>query len=172
MEVKDILEDLSEEQKQLLETQERKEKYKKLQHFLNSKEFDKITKYFENKWKEIETQIIESIKTRKEAKVVKSELDKNYQFYNFQNELIEQLWESEWEKILKEDLKSNSENTFTHCLNKIEELYDAPVYSELDLLKQLRIDYIMVWERFRRMSAFYLDTKDIEDNANPYEEVK
>lgn len=172
MEVKDIIEDLSEEQKELLEIQEKKEKYKKLQHFINSESFTEITKYFENKWKEIENKIIEIIKNRKEAKVLKSELDKNYQFYNFQIELIEKLWESEWEKILKEDLRENSENTFTHCLNKIEELYDAPVYSELDLLKQLRIDYIMVWERFRRMSAFYLHTKEIEDNSNPYEEVK
>lgn len=172
MEVKDMFEDLTEEQKELLQLQERKDKYKKLQHYLQSDAFEKICEHFESKWKEIEKEIIKEIKERQETKVLKSELDKNHQFYNFQRELIEQLWDSEWELILKKDLEDNSENTFTHCLNKIEELYDAPVYSNLDLLKQLRIDYIMVWERLRRMSAFYLDTKEIEDNSNPYEEAE
>jgi hypothetical protein len=49
MEVRDIMEDLSEEQKELLEIQERKDKYKKLQHYLQSESFENICKHFEDK---------------------------------------------------------------------------------------------------------------------------
>lgn len=170
MKVKDLLNDLTDEQKELLEKDQRKEKYKKLSHFLQTKDFEKICKHFEKKWEALTKKVTDLIQNRNECKAEKSELDKNYQFYNFQKELAEKLWDSEAEQVLKKDLLDNAENTYTHCLNKIEELYDAPVYTQLDLLKQLRIDYLMVWERLRRMTEFYLDTKEIMDNANPYEE--
>lgn len=165
-----VTNDLTEEQLKDLEITENKRKYKILQKYLQTKEYKELVEKFIQKWKDIEDSIEKYIRDRKETKATKSELDKSLQFYDFQQELKNSLWDSEAEQILKADIQEMSENTYTHILNKIEELYDAPTYSELDLIRQLRIDYILVESRIWRIIAWYLDAKQEISNPNPYEE--
>ena len=72
--------------------------------------------------------------------------------------------------ILKEDLINSADNTKTHLTNKIEELYDVPSYSELDLLKTNRVEYALIKDKLELMTSLYLDRPNVVPNLNPYEE--
>ena len=176
MEVKDIIkDDLTEEEKDLLELDIRKKKYKLLTKYLESKKCEALIKKYVKKWdrilKEIEAEI-DKRRNGERSKATVSELDQSLAFHDFQVELANDLWDSEAEKILKKDLENNAENTYTHVINKIEELYDVPSFSELDLLKKRRVEYALIKDRLETMTSFYLDKQVINPNGNPYEESK
>ena len=71
---------------------------------------------------------------------------------------------------MRADLLENAGNTYTHLINKVEELYDVPSYSNLDILKKERMDFVLVWDRLERMVWFYNDEIQKVPNDNPYEE--
>lgn len=177
MEVKDLIKDnLTEEEKTLLEIDTKKKKYKILVRYLETKECKDLIKKYVAKWevllKKIEEEVDKRRKWESSSKAVVSELDKSISFYDFQLELANDLWDSEAEEILKADLLQNAENTYTHVTNKIEELYDVPSFSELDLLKNQRIEYALIQDRIETMVSFYNDTEIVNPNLNPYEEEK
>lgn len=170
-----IADELTDEEKVLLELDIKKKKYKLLTKYLDSKECKALIKKYVKKWdkilKEIEAEI-DKRRTEWGSKATVSELDKSIAFYDFQVELSKDLWDSEAELILKEDLTNNAENTYTHIVNKIEELYDVPSFSDLDLLKNRRIEYALIQDRLETMTSFYLDKQIVNPNDNPYEEEK
>lgn len=176
MEVKDLLKDeLTDDEKTLLEIDIKAKKYKLLTAYLDTKECKALIKKYEKIWdkllKEIETEL-DKRRIEWGSKATVSELDKSLSFYDFQVELAWDLWDSEAELILKEDLDNNAENTYTHIINKIEELYDVPSFSDLDLLKNRRIEYTLIQDRLEQMTWFYLDKQIVNPNDNPYEEEK
>ena len=165
--------DLTEEEKTLLEIDTRKKKYKLLTNYLESKECESLIAKYIVKWEEILKLIeLELDKRRKwdRSKASVSDLDKTLSFYDFQLELANDLWNSEAELILKEDLINSADNTKTHLTNKIEELYDVPSYSELDLLKTNRVEYALIKDKLELMTSLYLDRPNVVPNLNPYEE--
>ena len=175
MDAKDLIkDDLTDEQLDQLETDVNKDKFKTLRWYLDSKEYNQTIEFFTGKIEDVDVLIKKEIELRRnlnnETKAIKSELDKSILFYDFQLEIIEQLGDTEAEKILKDDLIENADNTTTHIYNKIEEMYDIPTYSKLDILKQMRIDYIMIGERLQRMVWFYAQEKDSIKNPNPYQD--
>ena len=120
--------------------------------------------------KEIEVELDKRRDGTWSSKATVSELDKNLAFYDFQVELANNLWDSEAELILKEDLLSNAEATYTHVTNKIEELYDVPSFSDLDSIKHIRVEYALIQDRLETMTSFYLDRQNLIPNDNPYED--
>jgi len=174
--VKIDTEELTEEEKVQLEIDTRKKNYKLLTKYLNSKECDALVKKYEAIGESLLKQIEEELQKRRDgtwsSKATVSELDKNLAFYDFQVKLAKDLGDSEAENILKEDLTNNAENTYTHLTNKIEELYDVPSFSALDLLKNKRVECTLIRDRLEQMTSFYLDKSDIIPNLNPYEEEK
>lgn len=179
MEVKDLLneqiEELTDKQKELLEIDLRRKKYKILKKYLFTPEYKDLVKKFETKANDILVKIEKELDNRRNgwvSKATQSELNFSLQFYDFQCELANALWNSEAEQILKNDLLQNADNTYTHLTNKIEELYDVPSYSDLDLLKKARVEYALIRDRIETMVWFYNDNIEVENNPNPYEEQK
>lgn len=174
MEVKELLEDqLTEEEKTLLEIDTKRKKYKLLTKYLDSKECKALIKKYVAKWNKILKEIVAELDKRRNGergKATVSDLDKTLSFYDFQLEVVEDLWDTEAEKILKEDLTNSAEATYTHLTNKIEELYDVPSYSELDLLKHRRVEYALIKEKLELMTSLYYDKQMEVPNLNPYEE--
>jgi len=165
--------DLTEEEKELLELDIKKKKYKLLIRYLESKECKALIKKYEGKWEKILKEIVKELNNRRKgirSKAAVSDLDKTLSFYDFQLEVVKDLWDSEAEQILKEDLIKSAENTYTHLTNKIEELFDVPSYSELDLLKHRRVEYALIKDKLELMTSLYLDKKNVVPNLNPYEE--
>lgn len=174
MEVKDLLEDkLTDKEKELLEIDTRKKNYKLLMKYLGSKACKELVDKYVTKGdsilKEIELEL-DKRRNWERSKASVSELDKSLSFYDFQLELANDLWDSEAELILKQDLINNADNTKTHLTNKIEELYDVPSFSELDLLKNRRIEYALIQDRLETMVWFYSDMVNPISNPNPYED--
>lgn len=54
--------------------------------------------------------------------------------------------------------------------NKVEELGDVPIYTELDFNKQRRIDYLLLGQRIERWSNSFLDRKEESMDLHPYED--
>jgi hypothetical protein len=90
---------------------------------------------------------------RTKTETTKSELDKTYSFYNLMQEFIDKIWNTEDELYLKNLLIEEKQNILTHILNKTDEWYDLPLYTELDLVRQKRIDYLCIDQRFKRIRA-------------------
>lgn len=166
----EITNDLTQEELMLKELDERKEKFKKINKYIQSKSYEKLCKYFREKWEALTETIRESLLVRQEAKTIKSQLDRDIVFKNFLSEVKEQFWNSEWEEVLKNDFQESINNVETHIFNKIEELYDAPVYTEIDILKQIRIDYLCIDQRIERILASYADRKEEKQSLHPYED--
>lgn len=173
MEVKDLIgEELTDEQKKLLEEDENKKKYKALQIYIQSDDFLKLCEKFEKKWDEIKENIIKMISERKETKSTKSQLDKDVLFKSEIKVFIMELKESEWEKILKDFFQKQIEALDTHIFDKIsneQELYDVPFYTDIDLQKQVRIDFMCFWKRVKAITASFAKVKEEIENPNPYE---
>ena len=176
MEVKDIIVDeLSQKEKDLLELDIKNKKYKLLTKYLDSKECKTLILKYLSIWGDLLKEIeLEIDKRRKWAvsKASQSELNKSLHFHDFQVQLAGDLWDSEAESILREDLLSNAEATYTHVVNKIEELYDVPSFSDLDILKYKRIEYALIQDRLETMTSFYLDKQNLIPNDNPYEDAE
>lgn len=176
MKVKDLLneqiEELTDEQKELLEIDIRRKKYKILKNYLLTSEYEDLVNKFEIKANDLLEKIEKELDNRRNgwvSKATQSELNFSLQFYDFQRELANALWNSEAEQILKSDLLQNADNTYTHLTNKIEELYDVPSYSDLDLFKKARVEYALIRDRIEQMVWFYNDNIEVENNPNPYE---
>lgn len=168
-----LQDDLTDKEKELLELDTKKKKYKLLINYLGSKECKALIKKYVKKSDKIFKEILAELDKRRageRSKATVSELDKSIAFYDFQVELVNDLWDSEAELILKTDLTNNAEATHTHLTNKIEELYDVPSFSELDLLKNKRIEYALIQDRLETMTSFYLDKQNVMPNPNPYED--
>jgi len=75
---------------------------------------------------------------------------------------------------MREDIERNVEeqiiNAWSQVLNKVEELWDMPVYTELDLIKQLRIDYLLVDKKIEQMRDQYAVQEDVIEPQHPYED--
>ena len=174
MEVKDLInDDLTEEEKVQLELDIKAKKYKILTKYLDSKECKALIKKYVKKWDKLLKEIVVELDKRRKwerGKATVSDLDKTLSFYDFQLEVVKDLWDSEAELILKEDLTNSAEATYTHLTNKIEELYDVPSYSELDLLKNRRVEYALIKEKLELMTSLYYDKQMEVPNLNPYEE--
>lgn len=164
--------DLTQEELELKIKHERKERFKKLNKYIQSDEFKEICSYFRKKWEDLTDEIRTKLQERTETKTIKSQLDRDVLFQNFLKEVKEQFGSSEWEEILKLEFQESINNVETHIFNKIEELYDAPVYSEIDIIKQIRIDYLCVDQRIKRIMASYADWKEEKISLHPYEELK
>jgi len=168
-----IQEDLTEEQKKLLEIDEKKKKHKLLKDYLKTEDYKKLIEYFKNKSELKLEEIKKELDNRRKgwiSKATQSELNISLSFYDFQLELANKLWNSEAEEILKTDLINNADNTYTHLTNKVEELYDVPSYSNLDLIKKERMEYWLIDDRIEQMVWFYDLDKQKIPNLNPYEE--
>ena len=175
MEVKDLLKDqLTENQERELELQTRKDNYKKTQRYILTDEFRKLCKYFDNKWKKVFEEIKLEIKNRKQTVAIKSELDKILQDIEYYDSIFKQLWTSEWEKVLKDELNTRKINAESNVYIKVQpdELFDLPVYTKLDMLKMKRNGYLTVEKYITLISEWFFDAKDSENNPNPYEEAK
>jgi len=176
MEVKDLIKDeLTDEEKTLLELDIKAKKYKLLTIYLSSKECEALIEKYVAKWDKILEEIVAELDKRRKGtrgKATVSDLDKTLSFYDFQLELVGDLWDSEAELVLIEDLTNSAENTYTHLINKIEELFDVPSYSELDLLKHRRVEYALIKDKLELMTSLYYDKQVINPNSNPYEEEK
>lgn len=167
-------EELTDIEKQLLELDTNKKKFNLLNKYLISNEYKNLVEHFKSKWDELFTKIELELDKRRNwerSKATVSDLDKTLSFYDFQIELMNALGNTEAELILKEDLKRNAENTKTHLTNKIDELYDVPSYSELDLLKLKRVEYSLIEDRINTMAWFYRQSEETLYNPNPYEEL-
>lgn len=169
-----IIEDLTDKEKELLESDIRKNKFKILTKFLKSDKYKDLIKMYITKWKLLLEEIYLEIDKRRKGwfcKATRSDLDKTLSFYDFQVELANDIGkDSEAELILKEDLLKNAEDTYSHVLNKVEELYDVPSYSELDMLKYRKKEYLLIEDRLETMVSFYMEEKNEISNPNPYEE--
>lgn len=177
MEVKDLIkDDLTDEERTQLEIDTKAKKYKILLKYLESEKCKALIIFYEAKWdvllKEIKAELDKRRKGTWSSKATVSELDKSLSFYDFQVELANELWDSEAEQILAEDLRNNADATYTHLTNKIEELYDVPSFSALDLLKNRRVEYALIQDRLETMTWFYLDKQIVNPNLNPYEDEK
>lgn len=178
MEVKDLIktseiEEITKNEEQEKEEAlllERKETFNKLTKYLQSDEYKELCEYFTKKWNALDSQIIKLVKERKETKWEKSELDKMVEFWDYLDEVLEKLWWTEWELIMKADLLRDKESVNSHILNKVEELFDMPVYSKADLLKQKRIDYLLLWKRIEGKVNSYADLKEEKQDLHPYED--
>ena len=172
--MEDIKDDLTEEEKELLEIDTRRKKYKILSHYLLSDEYKKLVEEYKEKAERMLLKIEQEIENRRiglsEPKATQSDFSFSLQFYDFQKELANSLWDSEAEQILKGDLLNNADNTYTHLTNKIDQLYDVPSYSDLDLAKKLRMEYALVDDRIETMVWFYNDNTEISNSLNPYED--
>lgn len=173
MEVKDIIwNELTDEEKALAELDDRKKKYKILKKYLLSEEYADLVSKFEAKADDILKQIERELDNRRNSWVTKatqSDLNFTLQFFDFQIELANAMWDTEAEQILKADLLHNADNTYTHLINKVEELYDVASYSDLDKLKKARVEYALIRDRIETMVSFYNDEKNEVSNPNPYE---
>jgi len=175
MEVKDIIKDeLTEEEKTLLELDIKKKKYKLLTAYLESKECKALTKKYVKIWdnllKDIEDELDKRRKGTSNAKATKSDLDKTLFYYDFLIKLISDLWDSEAEMILKEDLGLRATNTYSWVLHTVDPLYDVPSFSDLDMIKHIRAEYTMIHSQFETMQNNYFDKPNVVPNLNPYEE--
>lgn len=173
--VKDIKEELTEEQLKQLELDERKEKYKKLQHFLQSDACTTLCDTYTEKWESLVWKIKDKISNRKETKSNRSQLDKDVAFQLVLEEFIDSLWDMDGENVLRGYFIDQVEAIETNILNKVsheEELYDLPFYTDIDILKQIRMDYCTLHKRISAITASFADKKEEQYNPNPYEEVK
>lgn len=174
MEVKDLIKsDLTEDQLKQLELDERKDKYKKLQHYLQSEEFKTLCIKYNDIWEQKSLEIKKLLKERKETKSTKSQLDKDVEFQYFLEEILKDLSVTDWEEILKQYFKEQIEAIDTNLLNKVsheEELYDVPFYTQIDIEKQIRMDYCTFEKRVRAITASFADKTEEASNPNPYEE--
>lgn len=174
MEVKDLLEDkLSEEEQKALELEIRKEKYKKTQRYLLTDEFQKLCEKLEAKWETLFEKIKEEIEKRKEVKAIKSEVDRIVSDIEFYNNILAELWESEWAKVFAEELKERIVNAESNIYIKIsvEEMFDFPMYTKLDMLKIKRNRLSTIRQYMYKISESYFDNKDLQAPLNPYEEL-
>ena len=83
---------------------------------------------------------------------------------------MSKLWNSEWEKILKDELRIRIVNAESNIENKVapDELFDLPVYTKLDFLKLEKNSYCTVRQYITRISESFEEVKQVESNANPY----
>ena len=167
----EIEDELTDEQKELLELDIRKEKYKKLQQYLQSEAFIELCEYFEGEWNSVEKEVQFERQNRLETKSTKSQVDKDEIFQDILIEFKYKLWNTDWEEVLKEYFQDQIDAIETNILNKIsyeDALYDIPFYTVLDLLKQTRMDYLTFEKRIKSITASFADKKEEIANANPY----
>lgn len=149
---------------------ERVEKYKNTQKFILSDEYNAMIKYFEDKGESLLPEIKNEIATRKKVEATKSEVDKIYAFSLFLKEVQPVLGESEGAKVINEIINGQLEAAESNMFNKVEELGDVPIYTELDFNKQRRIDYLLLGQRIERWSNSFLDRKEESMDLHPYED--
>lgn len=160
---------LTQEEIELAQKEERKEKYKNTQKYLVSDEYKGMCEYFTNKGETLLEEIKEELKNRKETKATKGEMDKIYSFIEFLKEVLDKLGKSKGAEVYKEIISGQIEAGYTNIYNRIEELGDVPVYSDLDFMKQLRIDYILLNKRMENWSEMFQDSKEEKKDTQPYE---
>ena len=170
MEVKDIVQDEKQKEQELAE---RREKYKITQKYLLTKEFRELLDLFKNKWEILLRKAKTELKTREKPVQEHSELDKIEQFRLLLQEVVKRLWKTQWDNIFKEELERQIEYAESNIYWKVTnmetwEMFDVPIYTKLDLIKQLRIDSILLDKRFYNISEWFHDEKEVKDEANPY----
>lgn len=174
MEVKDLIKDqLTEQEEKQKELDERKEKYKKTQKFLVTDECEEVCTTLFEKWDKVLEEIKTELKNRKECKSKFSEVDKIVQDIEFYETVSKELWNSEWEKVLKNEFKIRIENAESNVFIKVsvEEMFDFAIYTELDMLKMKRNRLSTVKQYLTNLSESFFDDKSKEVPDNPYEEA-
>lgn len=149
-----------------LSLEERREIFKKLKKYQVSKEWkDLISEWEKNAEKLLEVIKLEIV-TREKAELVFSELDKLKAYIEFVENIISKISN----ETFKQHLQEQVDNGYTHMFNKVEVSFDAPFYSRLDKVKELRNMNLTIWRRLEDVIAYYDDEKKEWDNANPYED--
>lgn len=173
MEVKDLLtEELTEEQQKALEIDTRKDNYKKTQKYLLTPAFKKLCDKFYKEWELMIEDIKTELKTRGKTDAMKSEADKIAQDIEYYKKIKSELWNTDWEKVLKLALDVRIENAESNVYIKVDPsaLFDLPVYTTLDMLKLERNSLMTLEQYLTWISELFLDGKDAPSNPNPYEE--
>ena len=180
--------ELTQEEQELLQEDINRDKLKKIDKFMwrvetmnedltippvikfEWEDFKKLISYFEARWNDLLEKLKKEIKTRKKTELKYSETDYDYLFIKILQEFIKWLWESEWEKVIKEYWEEQIENIESNIYNKVSELYDAPVYSNFDMLKREKNDYMLFWKRIEMIRESFNRQKQKISNPNPYED--
>ena len=147
---------------------ENKKKEKAINIYMKSDEFKKLIKDFKEKWEKFLPEIKELLYKRKKTELTKSEVDKKINFIPYLKDLVKNLWDSEWEKILKDYFSTQIENFNSHILHSVEALQDAPMFTNIDLLKQKRNDYCTTKQRIEMIRDEFNQDVECHDAENPY----
>lgn len=149
-----------------LSPEERREIYKVMTKYLVSDDFSKLEKKYLKKAESELLTIKKKLKERKKAELVYSELDKTQAYKEHLEELLPLLPE-----VLKKDVGNIIETLDTHIYIKVDALamYDAPIYSELDLLKCKRVNHATIRDTLTAICNQYADVKEEEMELHPYE---
>ena len=185
---KEIIEELTDEQIIILEEDMNKAKLRKIDLFMwrvetpnediekapvitfEWEEYNQLLEKFKIKWEELLERQKKELETREETKLTLSQTDMDNSFWRILKEYLESLWESEWEKVIKEYFEEQIEAIDSNIYNKQEELYDAPVFSYFDLLKKYRCEYLLIGKRIEAIRNSFQTNKQKLDNPNPYED--
>jgi putative cell wall-binding protein len=183
-----IIDDVTDEQKEILQEDINKKKLRDIDLFLGRVEtpnkdiekapiityeweaYNKFLELFKEKGNIILEELKREIKWRKETKLIHSQTDFDHNFACILQDFIYELWESKWEEVLKEYLYEQIEAIESNVFNKTEELYDAPVFSKFDLLKRKKNEYLLLSKRIEIIRNSFSTQIQKLDNPNPYED--
>lgn len=153
-----------------LNQEQKKNIYKQLVRYKSSKNYTDLITDGKSAAEWYLQAIKEEFANRSEIKLEYSDVTKLWAYIKFVQDLISKIDDSEAGKIIKETLQQQVNNAETHFYNKVEIGFDAPSYTKLDSLKELRNMNLTIERRIDEVINSYMpDAKD-DESLHPYEE--
>ncbi len=158
------------EEKVEISTEEKKQAYKDLMKYRQSKNCEATIEEVKEEAAELYEAILKELKTRKKPELVKSELDKTTEYVTFLTWLSGSIDESEGGKIVLRELAGMIERAMNNIEIRVETGFDSPRYTKLDMLKALRAEYMCIDQTIDHIIGKYAEEKKEEESLHPYEE--
>lgn len=166
MQVKDLFEVENE-----LSLEDKKGIYKNLQIYINSKDYEDLISWGKEKWDALLEKIRKEVRERKKTELLKSKLDHLINHIEFLEEVKTRIDDTEWGRIVKQHLDTDIKRANDNIEIRVEELWDAPIYSKADMLKMDRAYYMTINEKINEYCNVYLPQKEqTQESMHPYEE--
>ena len=154
------------------EPEQAKAKYKALTKFAVSKEWEGMVKAYEIKASLIMKDIKKEFDTRKKAVVTNTECEKLNDYIVFIEELISALpKEVEGAQVFADELKEQVERGQSHVYAKVEIGFDTPMYTPLDMLKNMFNAHMTVGRKLTEVVSLYEPKREEQRDSHPYEEI-
>jgi hypothetical protein len=97
---------------------------------------------------------------REKTELIKSKLDHLVEYTTFLAEIYEQIDESAGGKIVKKHINSDIELANNNVEIRVEDFWDAPIYSKADMLKMKRSEYMTIEAKVAEYSNAYTEVKE------------